>query len=258
MLLGKVFRLLKDIVDVCWLRSIIFNFANLPIRQAIHIPILLYHPRFGLRSYLPALSGGGIVVLDVSNVKFGMIKLGKKSQMTCTQKGIWISNKGKLVFKGSTLIGNGCKIEIKKGAILEIGKNTGITGDTTINCHDHIVFGDFFSCAWNVSICDTDFHECYHICNSNVNLNPVTKPIKIGKFVWICQNVTILKGTVISDWCTVGAGSLIKGDYGHLLNNSLLVGVPTKIANVKIKRKDLSCIANLDSFYITKNIRTFG
>lgn len=39
-----------------------------------------------------------------------MIKLGKRSEKTCTQKGIWLYNEGTIIFKGSTLIGNGCKI----------------------------------------------------------------------------------------------------------------------------------------------------
>ena len=63
MLLGKVIRLVKDIIDVSWIRSIMFNFAHLPIKQAVHIPILLYHPRFGFRSYLPIsrVWGGGLL-----------------------------------------------------------------------------------------------------------------------------------------------------------------------------------------------------
>lgn len=53
------------------------------------------------------------VLLNIQKVRFGMIKLGKRSEKTCTQKGIWLYNEGTIIFKGSTLIGNGCKIEIK-------------------------------------------------------------------------------------------------------------------------------------------------
>jgi hypothetical protein len=132
-----------------------------------------------------------------------MIKLGVRSQSTCTQKGIWLTNNGTLIFKGATVLGNGCKIEIKAGATLVIGSNTGITGDTIINCHKHITLGDFFSCGWNVSICDTDFHECFRIIEGKKQLMKVCKTITIGNFVWVCQNVTILKGTIIPDWCTL-------------------------------------------------------
>lgn len=42
-----------------------------------------------------------------------MIKLGVKSQSTYAQKGIWLTNYDTSVFKVSTVVGIGCKIEIK-------------------------------------------------------------------------------------------------------------------------------------------------
>ena len=186
-----------------------------------------------------------------------MIKLGVRSQPTCTQKGIWLANNGTLIFKGATVLGNGCQIEIKAGATLVIGSNTGITGDTIINCHQNITLGDFFSCAWNVSICDTDFHECFHIIEDKKQLIKVCKPITIGNFVWVCQNVTILKGTIIPDWCTIAANSMTKGDY-HAEKYSLIAGIPAKTITYKLQRKDLNAIKDIEDFEITKGIKVFG
>lgn len=186
-----------------------------------------------------------------------MIKLGVKSQSTCAQKGIWLTNYGTLVFKGSTVVGNGCKIEIKKSATLVFGKNTGITGDTTINCHQYITLGDFFSCGWNVSICDTDFHECFRIDDDIKQLMKVCKPITIGNFVWICQNVTILKGTNVPDWCTIASNSMVKGNF-HADKFSLIAGVPAKVTTHRIQRKDLSDIKDIENFVITKGLKVFG
>ena len=162
-----------------------------------------------------------------------------------------------MIFKGSALIGNGCKIDIKKDAILEIGRNTGITGDTTINCHEHISIGDYFSCAWNVTICDTDFHECYHFNDKGKYLPSVNKPIEIGKYVWICQNATILKGTTISDWCTVASNALARGNY--VANNySIIAGIPAKKSEHKLIRNDLYELSLMGDFMITKGINVFG
>ena len=202
--------------------------------------------------------GGGGGVLNTQKVRFGMIKLGKRSEKTCTQKGIWLYNEGTIIFEGSTLIGNGCKIEIKQGAQLSIGENTGMTGCTTINCYDKITLGKFFSCAWDVSISDTDFHECYHIMEDGKRKEkPVTSSITIGDYVWICKGVTILKGTNLPDWCTVGANSLVTS---HIKASpyDLIAGIPANNTGRKIQRKDLSLLATNPNFIITKGLRVFG
>jgi len=186
-----------------------------------------------------------------------MIKLGKQSEKTCTTKGFWLYNQGTIVFNGPTLMGNGCRVEIKKGARLEIGENTGITGETTINCYESISLGRFFSCAWNVQISDTDFHDCYKINGEGKKTEkPFTKPISIGNFVWVCKGVTILKGTVLSDWCTVGANSLVIGQH-NLPPYSLIAGSPAKDTGEKLLRKDLDELKSRADFVITKGLATF-
>ena len=53
-----------------------------------------------------------------------------------------------------------------------------------------------------------------------------SKPIYIGKNVWIGLNATILKGTIIGDNCIVSAGSIVKGEFPC---NSIITGNPAKI-----------------------------
>jgi hypothetical protein len=61
MLISKIFRLLKDLFEVSWTRTLLYNFSNLPFRQAIHCPILLYSPHMNITSYLlhSKKTGGG-------------------------------------------------------------------------------------------------------------------------------------------------------------------------------------------------------
>jgi acetyltransferase-like isoleucine patch superfamily enzyme len=256
MILNKIFRIFKDFLEVSWGKTLIYNFFNLPIHQAVHCPILLYRPHMNFNSYFGHLHRGGVIVKSKS-VYFGMIKLGKQSEKTCTTKGFWLYNQGTIIFNGPTLMGNGCRLEIKKGAKLEIGENTGMTGETSINCYESISLGRFFSCAWNVQISDTDFHDCYKINGEGKKTErPFTNPISIGNFVWVCKGVTILKGTVLSDWCTVGANSLVIGQH-NLPPYSLIAGSPAKDTGEKLLRKDLDELKSRTAFVITKGLATF-
>lgn len=193
-------------MKVSWCRTIYFNFKHLPYRQAVHLPILLYHPG--------SISGRGFFVLDVSmrDIKFGMLKFGVKNENSILSKtGICISNNGKLVLKGSGVIGNGSSITIGKNGVLTMGKNFGITGDVSIHCFESVEIGSFFSCSWNVSIDDTDHHQLLDV-EKNVKMKE-TKPIRIGDSVWICQNVTMLKGSSLSDWSIVSSNSLVNKPF---------------------------------------------
>ena len=51
-------------------------------------------------------------------------------------------------------------------------------------------------------------------------------PITIGDDVWIAQNVTVLKGSIIHDGAVIGAKALVKGEIPE---NAICVGIPTKI-----------------------------
>lgn len=191
---------------VNWFRTVYFNCKYLPFYQARHLPILLYHPG--------TICGYGSYIIDVEQdkVKFGMLKLGVKNENSVlTRTGICISNSGKLIFKGSGVIGNGCSLTIGKDGILQMGKNFGITGNVSIHCHESINIGDFFSCSWNVSIDDTDHHKLMDVERNEEKEE--TKPITIGNNVWICQQVTMLKGSKLPDWTIVSSNSLVNKKY---------------------------------------------
>lgn len=52
------------------------------------------------------------------------------------------------------------------------------------------------------------------------------KPVIVGKNVWIGNNVTILKGSVIGDNCIIGACSVVTGKC--FAENTVLAGNPAK------------------------------
>ena len=187
---------------VNWVRTIYFNYKHLPFYQAKHLPIFLYHPG--------AICGNGSYVLDVEmdKIKFGMLKLGVKNENSIiTKTGICISNAGKIVFKGSGVIGNGCSLTVGKDGILLMGENFGITGNVSIHCFENVIIGAFFSCSWNVTIDDTDHHKLMDVIQNKEKTE--TRPIIIGDYVWLCQHVTVLKGSELPAWTIVSSNSLV-------------------------------------------------
>ena len=48
----------------------------------------------------------------------------------------------------------------------------------------------------------------------------------IGSDVWLAANVTVLKGSKISDGAVIGAKSLVKGEIPE---NAIAVGIPAKV-----------------------------
>lgn len=202
----RIIEKIRLFCKVNWGQTIIFNYKHLPFYQAKHLPMLLYHPG--------TIRGKGTYILDVEQgkVKFGMLKLGVKNENSIlTKTGICISNSGKIIFKGSGVMGNGCSLTIGKNATLQIGKNFGITGDVSIHCYDSVNIGDFFSCSWNVSIDDTDHHKLMDV-ERNIEKRE-TKPIIMGDNVWLCQHVTVLKGSQLPNWTIVSSNSLVNKAY---------------------------------------------
>lgn len=236
-------------IEVDWIKTIRLNFHCLPFDYAIKLPILLYH------SKIDHLTGSIRIESDI--IKFGMIKLGIKHEVICTSNlGVVIDNRGVIVFRGAGVLGNGSVISISENGLLDMGENFGITGNFTLHCHDRIIIGRDFSCSWNVSLCDTDFH--YLEDPRTGIIRPITAPIQIGTSCWICQHSLILKGTVFPDDIILGANSLANKSYSEALKYSLIAGNPAKILPHKIRRKDLHHIKQLQGWLITAGLSTFN
>lgn len=246
----RLIHKLRLFYEVSWLRTIYFNFRHLPYRQAFRLPILLYNPG---RIY-----GNGLYVIDIplEEIKFGMLKLGVRNEDSIlTKTGVVISNFGTLIFKGAGVLGNGCSLIIGNQGRLSIGKNFGITGDVSIHCYDSIEIGAFFSCSWNVTIDDTDHHK---LMDKKYNKEKEeTRPVKIGDNVWICQRVSVLKGSELPAWTIVSSNSLVNKRF-LVSPYSVLAGIPAKDTGKKIKRMDIEGFITKQNWYITEGLKIFN
>lgn len=238
---------------VQWLKTIVFNFYYLPIWQAIHLPFFIYK---GCKCF--SFSHNGKIILDVlpHQLCTGMIKLGIKHEATCISKqGVVLQNSGTIIFKGCGVIGNGTIFSIKKNATLSIGENFGITGNLKLHCHNSINIGNHFSCSWNVSISDTDFHPTVNLITGKQN--PLTAPIIINNGVWICPNTTIQKGSILPPFCIVASNSLVNKQY-ELQDFSVIGGIPAKPLNIEIRNEDIWNNYQNKNFKITRGLSIFS
>ena len=112
-----------------------------------------------------------------------------------------------------------------KGTV-RIGSHVGISG-STLYARELIEVGDYSVIGANCKIFDNDFHSLNpEERKADIYDHLVTRPVKIGKNVFIGCNCIILKGTVIGDNCIIGAGSVVHGTFE---SGSVIAGNPAKV-----------------------------
>ncbi len=126
-----------------------------------------------------------------------------------------------------TKIGKNTRISSGFAGRIKIGKNVLIDDGCIVMAQDKIIIGDN---TWIAASCFiTDFNHKY-----KDNSRPMyqqgyeTKPVVIGKNVWIGTHSVILPGVTVGDRAVIGAGSIVTRDVSA---NSVAVGNPAKVIN---------------------------
>lgn len=198
-LLMKIRKHLRDLRS--FHKSLYFNFHYLPFRQAIHVPILLYKPKFlSLKGSIKLVGGG----------KYGMIKLGYPTVSIYPNSGITIENKGgTIIFNGKCNIGNNSYISIGKKGFCEIGTRVEATATFRLICYHNIYIGNKCSFGWDCMILDTDFHRMKKL---NGGYSKGYAPIYIGDSNWFGNGCLILKRTKTPNHCVISARSVLSSN----------------------------------------------
>lgn len=178
----------------------------------------------------------------------GLLFVGKRVQLKC---------RGKMIFKGTTLIEDGVKIDALSRGGIEVGENFSIGRNSIIECTGVIrELGEKLTIGKNVGIAanafismrgpvtigdDTIFGPNVAIHAENHNFNDAKVPIRlqgatrkgvtIGSDCWIGSNVKILDGVTIGNGCIIAAGAVVNKD---IPDYSIAGGIPAKI----IKERD--------------------
>ena len=210
--------------------TLFFNFYYLPFRQAIHVPIILYHPTFW------AL--GGKVIIDAPQICFGMIRLGLFNASANNEKGfVWSNEGGTAIFHGRFATGPGSVLKISQpNAVLEIGDYVGNASGLKIDCNYHIKIGDKVCLGWGVIMMDSNLHRLKN--NDGTWAGKGYDVVEIGENSWISSQCVILPGTKFPSYSVCTLGSILNRDYSEG-EKGLYAGRPAKLIKVGVWR-DLS------------------
>ena len=204
-------------------KSLYVNFRLLPFRQAVRLPILV-------RYNCNLVSLRGKVSLD--KIKIGILKIGfgKVGVFDKRYNRSILQIQGLISLKGKASFGQGARICVNTGGILNIGERFNNTAEMTIVCYNKITIGDDVLTSWNTLIMDTDFHQTVNLESQEVSKSEA--PIYIGEKVWIGTRAVILKGSNVPNGCIIGANSLINKKF--IKENTLLAGNPANIKKSNI------------------------
>ncbi len=225
--LKSFFRLLLLLLKHHPIKTIWINFKCLPFKQAMYLPILLYG-----KTHFRSLEGN--IVIDCNKISPFMIRIGNNLSYVQTNvaKTVW-TIKGKLIFTGPISFMHGTYLMVGTTGTLKFGSKGTVCGSSSkIMCYDNITIGNTVRMAWNTQIYDTSFHYV----KTEKGVNNLTQPIVIGDNVWIGNNSTITKGSVIPNWSIICSHSLVNKDLTEYGEKCMYAGSPIKCKVQNIER----------------------
>ena len=200
-------------------KSVYFNYRCLPREQAEKLPVRVrYDTKFGI------LDKNSVYIKG--DCKRNMITLGYRGgKFVSENRGCIGIDKGKIIFNGTCNLGEGFGIAVEGGELC-FGDNFYANRNLLIECREKISFGKDVLLGWNVSIRDTDGHS--------INGRPFASEIAVKNHVWIASDVTVLKGSEISDGSVISCNSTVCG-LKMKKNNCLVCGTPAKIIKENVE-----------------------
>lgn len=222
----KVFDRFIMLFSKHWFNPLItlwFNFRFLPLKQAIHLPILVWG-----KPKIINLNSNFKIILDCEYIKRGLIKINRSGEFPSHSGGHteFILCGKNIIFKGAAIIGCGTRILSYLNSTIHIGKNVCITQQDTIISCQKLVLEDFVSIGSKVQIMDTSMHFVYR--SDERKVNNLSSPVIIGHNSWIANGVSVFKGTILPPYSTVAGGSLINRDYSEEVEGTCFIGNPAK------------------------------
>ena len=126
------------------------------------------------------------------------------------------------------IVGDGNRIEFGRG----VRVNASPLKPVVVNAvgGKTIRIGDGSLLSNNVEIHTSDYHGIYRM-DDGQRVNP-DRDILIGCRVWIGMSVLILKGSVIPDFCVVGAGSVVTRAFEQ--EHAVICGNPARVVRERI------------------------
>jgi acetyltransferase-like isoleucine patch superfamily enzyme len=180
----------------------------------------------------------GAVRFEECKVKRGMVKLGRhRDDYENAQKAkIHLSKDATIIFKGLCSIANGYVLRITDNGVIEFGNKVWLGENVAIDCTNSIIIEEGAGITHGCFLSDSNHH---FIIDAENNIRKLNGVIRIGKYNWIGNNTTILKGTVTSDYTITSQRSILLKNYVSLYETSeplTLAGSPAKVTSRGARR----------------------
>jgi len=204
-----------------YIRTLYINFKMLPLKQAIHFPIILGH---GVR--FKKMSGN--IILNVKHLSPGIITFAIYNTVVDHNSYIgFFDIAGTIIFKGKVKFHTGAKVVTKKNAILTFeGENT-LGHLSVICCAKKISFGYFVTISWNCQIYDTNFH--FFEDTESKTIKPRSSYVILGDYVFCGNGSNICKNSIIPKGCVISNFSIINKDFTSEGEFLLIAGNPATV-----------------------------
>lgn len=107
---------------------------------------------------------------------------------------------------------------------ITIGSWTSMEGYCSIGAAESITIGSNVLIGANVAIRDGD-HGFRELDRHRASQPIVSEPVQVGDYVWLGQNVVVLKGANIGRGAVVGANAVVTG---NVPDGAIVAGVPAR------------------------------
>ena len=156
----------------------------------------------------------------------------------------------RLKLDGFAFVGPGCKLQVGRDAVLELGRWSWVGHGTKIRCHEgvvsigaktvlgqectisayqHVSIGRECVIADRVMLIDFD-HGMVEV-DRPIRLQGIYKrDVRVGHNVWIGYGVAILRGVTVGDNSIIGTSAIVSHDVPA---NAVAAGVPVRVLRMR-------------------------
>jgi acetyltransferase-like isoleucine patch superfamily enzyme len=176
------------------------------------------------------------------NVKYGVLLV---------RLGYWkLRLRSRLRLNGLAFIGPGCRLQVGRNAVLELGRWSWLGHGCKIRCHEgrvslgaksvmgqectisayqHVLIGQECVIADRVMLIDFD-HGSAEV-ERPIRLQGIYKrDVNVGNNVWIGYGACILRGVTVGDNAIIGTNSVVTKDVEA---NAVVGGVPARVLRMR-------------------------
>ncbi|MBF0448647.1 MAG: acyltransferase [Magnetococcales bacterium] len=133
--------------------------------------------------------------------------------------------RGKIIIGDRVTIGYRITFDVA-GGVLVLGDHVNLTQDIILSVTQEICIGDDTLVAENVSIRDSEHSRGAGTVMARQGVS--SRPVRIGKDVWIGAGCRILRGSKIADGCVIGANSVVL-EKSATKPDHIYVGCPVRM-----------------------------